>query len=110
MSEELKQLEFQKETNEHFIKRMQLIEKLQNNYAFKKVILEEFCEKECAAYAKASGDANLTKEDRESAMAIAQAAGHLQRFLQVCIRMGLNAQSQMEELNNTIDEVRANND
>ena len=109
MSDELKQLEFQRETNEFFIKRKEMVEKLQNNSLFKKVILEDFCEKECAGYAKASGDPSLSKEDRESAMHMAQAAGHLQRFLSICIRMGMTAEAQMEELEKSITEVRANN-
>lgn len=105
---ELEQLEFQKKTNQEFIERKELIEKLQENPEFKKIILEEFCEKECAAYAKASADPNLSKEDRADALAMAQAAGHLQRFLHVAIRMGIAAENQMKDLDNTIDEVRAN--
>lgn len=105
---ELEQLEIQKKSNLDFIKRKELVERLQNNREFKKVILEDFCEKECAAYAKASADPNLSAEDRADALALAQAAGHLQRYLHVAIRMGVAAENQMAELDKTIDEVRAN--
>lgn len=107
---DLKELEFQRETAEFFIKRKEMIQRLQDNPDFQKVITEEFCEKECAGYAKASGDPSLSKEDRESALQMAQAAGHLQRFLNVCIRMGMTAEGQLTELDTMIEEVRSNND
>lgn len=108
--DELKELEFQRETAEFFIKRKEMIQRLQDNPDFKKVITEEFCEKECAGYAKASGDPSLSKEDRESALQMAQAAGHLQRFLSICIRMGMTAEGQLKEIDTMIEEVRNNND
>jgi len=108
--DELKELEFQRETNEYFIKRKAMVQRLQENPDFQKLIVEDFCEKECAGYAKASGDPSLSKEDRESAMQMAQAAGHLQRFLSICIRMGMTAEGQLKEIDTMIEEVRNNND
>lgn len=107
---DLKELEFQRETLHFFIKRKEMVQRLQANPEFAEVITKEFCEKECAGYAKASGDPSLSKEERDSALQMAQAAGHLQRFLNICIRMGMTAEGQLTELDSMIEEVRSNNE
>ena len=43
-----------------------MVHRLQENPDFQKLIVEDFCEKECAGYAKASGDPSLSKEKFDS--------------------------------------------
>lgn len=85
-----------------------MVLKLSENREFRKVILEDFCEKECARYARASGDPALTPEQRADALAMAQAAGHLKRFLSVQVVVGNTAANTIPEVEAALEEMRAN--
>ena len=86
--------------------RRDLALQLYNNPAFKKLILEEFCVKDCARYAQQSADPALTDRQRADALALAQAAGHLRRFLSVTIQMGYTALNTLTDLENEIEIAR----
>lgn len=79
--------------------------KLEKNADFQKLILDEFCEKECARFARMSGDPALSKENREDALALAQAAGHLRRWLSKTVTMGLQAEGDIVDAEETIVEL-----
>lgn len=99
-------LEKQLEDGKEFIARRDLALKLYNNREFKKLILEEFCTNECARYAQLSADPALGAVERADSMALAQAAGHLRRFLSVVVQMGNNAERTREEIEQAILEAR----
>ena len=80
--------------------------KLSANPEFKSLILERFCVQECARYAQSSGDPALNAEQRADALAMAQAAGHLRRFLSVTVQMGNHAARQVPDLEVAIEEAR----
>lgn len=100
------QLEAQREGNRKQIAARDMALKLNNNREFRKLIIEGFCRDECARYAQLSADPSLKAEERADALALAQAAGHLRRFLSVTIRMGNLAEDQMASLEQAIDEAR----
>lgn len=79
---------------------------LSKNPDFKKLILEEFCVKECARYAQTSADPSLGAVERADALALAQAAGHLKRWLSVTVRMGDVAESDQSNLEEQIEIAR----
>ena len=79
---------------------------LEKNSDFVKLILDGFCERECARFARNSSDPALTKEQREDSLAMAQAAGHLRRWLSVTVRMGMHADNEISEARRTIEEMR----
>lgn len=81
--------------------------KLSGNREFKKLILEGFCGTECARYAQESGDPMLDERQRADAMAMAQAAGHLKRFLSITVVRGNMAADNVQGLNEALDEARA---
>ncbi len=81
--------------------------KLNSNRDFRKLILEEFCVNECARYAQESADPALTPMQRADALAMAQAAGHLRRFLSITILKANTADSQISQIEEAIEEVRA---
>lgn len=83
------------------------VAKLIKNPLFRKIILEEFCTKHCARYVQESGDPLLTAEQRADALAMAQAAGHLRRWLDLAIRIGNNENERLFELQEELDTVRA---
>ena len=99
-------LERQLEEYKKVVERRDLAKKLYNNREFKKVILDDFCITECARYAQSSGDPALTPEQRADALAMAQAAGHLRRYLSVTVQLGNSGEGQIADLEQAILEAR----
>lgn len=66
---------------------------LNKHHDFRKLILEGFCLHEAARYAQESGDPFLTPGQRQDALNMSQASGHLKRFLSITIQMGNMADS-----------------
>ena len=80
--------------------------KLSNNREFRKLILDEFCEKECARYAQNSGNPQFDEATRQDCLGMAQAAGHLKRWLSVQVQMGDQAEREIIDLENALEEAR----
>ena len=81
--------------------------KLSENREFRKLIIEGFLRDEAARYVHISTDPSLSAQDRADALASAQAAGHLKRWLNAIIRMGDAAASGLVEAEQALDEMRA---
>ncbi len=100
-------LEHQLESSKDLINRRQMVVRLRQNPDFRKLILEGFCRDEAARYVQESGDPALDASARADAVAMAQASGHLLRFLHVTHMMGAHAERTREELEEAIAEERA---
>ncbi len=107
MSVTLSQLEKQLNNAKELIAKRELALKLHNNPDFKELILQDFCVTECARYAQASADPALTENQRADSLAIAQAAGHLRRFLSVLIQQADVAERSIPDLEDEIIAARA---
>lgn len=107
---EVERLEKQLADTKLLIQRRELAQRLYANPDFKKLILEEFCVNECARYAQASADPALGPVERADALAIAQSAGHLRRFLSVVIQMANASESTLLDLEEAIEEARREED
>lgn len=83
------------------------VSQLVQNPLFRKVILEQFCTRDCARYVQESGDPLLPEANRADALALAQAAGHLRRWLDLAIRMGDNEKARLFDLQSELDIVRS---
>lgn len=103
---EVTALEKQLEEAKVFIARRDLAVKLYNNPEFKKLIIDEFCGSECARYAQTSADPALDDRQRADALAIAQAAGHLRRYLSVIVTMGNQSEEMLDRLEAEIEMAR----
>lgn len=108
--QEIAGLEYQLAGNKEIVSRAEDVRKLCENRLFRKVILEQFCEKECARYVQESGDPLLTAEQRADALAMAQAAGHIRRWLDISMRLGDQAIGTIERVQEMLDTVRAEPD
>ena len=84
----VQQLETQREAMKQAVEMRQAVQRLTQNADFRKVITEQFMEKECARYVHASSDPALNERNQKDALSIAQAAGHLKRYLSVNTRVG----------------------
>ncbi|MGE8135725.1 hypothetical protein ACQKO5_19130 [Novosphingobium subterraneum] len=100
------ELEQQKVDFNAAIEKRKVLQRLMNNRDFKKLILEDFCVQECARYAQASADPNLSVNERADALALAQSAGHIRRYLNVLDIMGNAAENQMQRLDDAIEDAR----
>lgn len=105
---QIEALEQQLSDSRLLIEHRDMILKLSGNREFRKVILEGFCEKECARYARQSGDPMLSALERADALAMAQAAGHLKRFLSIQVQIGNTAHNTIPDIEIQLDELRAN--
>lgn len=81
--------------------------RLQNNPDFKKVINEGFMLYEAARYAQESGDPALTPTQRQDALNMAQASGHLKRFLSISVVMANEADNSLRGAEAEIENLRA---
>lgn len=99
---EVSQLESQLAGTKQLVHLRDLALKLNKNPEFKELILNQFCVHECARYAQVSGDPAVSERDRADALAMSQAAGHLRRYLSVCVQMGNVAERDVEELEQNI--------
>ena len=103
-------LEGQLADAKELVARKDRVIRLSNNNDFKSIIMDEFCVRECARYAQSSADPALGENERADALAMAQAAGHLRRFLSVVIQMGRQAEGQMHSIEEALVEARAEED
>lgn len=106
MSNTVEALERQLAGQKELIEHQKMLHRLLNNRDFKKLILDEFCTKECARYAQLSADPDLTEVQRADSIATAQAAGHLRRWIQVKILMGNGAESSLPALEAELEQAR----
>jgi len=83
------------------------VRKLLGNKLFRDVILQKFCVEHCARYVQESGDPLLSAENRADALNMAQAAGHLRRWLDLGIRMGESEAGLLPSIQEELDTVRA---
>lgn len=104
---EVSQLEKQLADTKTLVARRDMALKLSKNSDFRKLILEEFCVQEAARYVQASADPALGATERADALAIAQASGHLKRYLSVIVQMGSVAERDLVTLQEAIEEARA---
>lgn len=104
---EIRNLERQAENARQAVEQRDAIVKLTSLPEFRKLIVEGFCKDECARFTHMSSDPNLSVQDRADALASAQAAGHLKRWINGLILMGNRAEQDIVEVNAMIEEIRA---
>lgn len=100
------QLEQQQDQAKTLVERRQMALRLAQNPDFRRLILDEFCLQEAARYVHSSADPALTAEQRQDALNIAQASGHLKRFLSVTVQMGAHAERTLPELEEALAQAR----
>lgn len=77
-------------------------DRLLQNEDFKKVFLEYFMVEQCARNAQMSCDLNLKELERQACLELAQAAGHVQRFINMVLRRGDSAQQTIRDIDEEI--------
>ena len=103
-------LENQKTQAKELIARREAAIRLHSNPDFKKLIVDGFMLEEAARYVQLSQDPSLEPHQQTDALRLAQASGHLKRFLQVTIQLGNTAEGEMGDLDEMIEEARIQED
>ena len=101
------QLEDRREELVKLADRAESLDRLAKNKDFKKIILEDFMVNDCSRYAQESADPLLEPHHRADALAMAQAAGHLKRYLQINRQMSRKASMDIVSIDEAIEEMRA---
>ena len=100
-------LEKQQTDAKVLVDRRQTALRLYKNKDFRSLIMDGFCLHDAARYAQESGDPLLTPEQRADALNMAQASGHLRRWLSLCVQMGAHAEREMSNIEEALNEARA---
>ena len=104
---EIQELVAQKEDLKAQVELRDQILKLSANHEFRKVIHEEFFQKEAGRLVRIGGDPSLDKQQRQDAIDMALATGHLQRFLSANVQIGNRAEQTIFEIDAALEELRA---
>lgn len=106
----VERLEKQRELSLSLIEQREMANRLLGNADFRKLIMEEYMVNEAARYVQLSGDPALTVEQRADALAMAQATGHLKRWIDVQEKMANQAENDLASLDEMIAEARVEED
>jgi hypothetical protein len=102
----IKRIEMEVEKFKELVARKDQVTKLLANKDFEDFILKYFCVEECARYVCASVDANLGEDERRDALAVAQSAAHLKRFLNITMKLGEDAEEAIKAAEEELAELR----
>lgn len=100
------QLEQQLKNAKELVARRDLALRLSQNHDFRKLILEDFILTESARLVAQSADPALDDKMQKDAMSMAQAGGHLKRYLSMMVRMGDTAEDDIVQIEATMAELR----
>jgi hypothetical protein len=92
---------------EILIGRRRMALKLSENLEFRKLILEDYCVTEAARLVQLSADPIMPHNERADALAMAQATGHLKRYLSMMVQMGAHSERELPQLQAQLDEMRS---
>lgn len=104
------ELEEMKTERQAQIERGKMAQRLANNRDFKKLMLEEFLIQDTARLAHICTDPRMTREQRDDALEMVKASGHLKRFLEMTNQMALNAARECEQIDTEIELMRQEED
>ncbi len=82
------------------------VQKLRVLPEFRKVIVEDFMQKEVVRNMALAGDPSASAEIRSDCLAMAYAGGHLHRYMDVQLAMARQAEHDLKEHKDLLDELR----
>lgn len=102
---EVQQLKDSIEYNQKLVDRYEKLVKLQDNPLFKELIMDGFCKDCIAEYLSVSVNGRLPQGARENAEGVAKAGAYLNNWFQIVEQQGLQAQSDIEQAKETIEQI-----
>jgi hypothetical protein len=98
-------LEQQVKDNRKLVQLKDAALKLNGNREFRALIREEYLVQEAARTVQLSTDPRLNDKQRADALGMAQATGHLKRFLQITEQMGYAAEKDIADCEEQLAEI-----
>lgn len=103
---DLLQLERQRQEIAELVELRDAALRLSENRDFRKLFIDLYFKDEAARLVQVSSDPIITKEQREDALAMAQATGHTKRYLSMIVLRGNTVAGDIEDLELQIEEAR----
>lgn len=107
---QIEALEQQLKDAKELVARRDLALRLGQNRDFRKLILEDFIITEASRLVAQSADPVLSAKEQQDALNMAQAGGHLKRYLSMMVMMGNSAESSIPDIEQALIEVRSEGD
>jgi len=104
---ELQDLEQGIKDAEDLVSRRNMAIKLAGNHEFKTLFLDHYFTTEAARLVQLSADPILDSNKRADALAMAQATGHMKRYLSMMVQMGAVADRELPDMHAALDELRS---
>lgn len=80
--------------------------RLSENTDFRHIIEKEFMTEDALRLARGIGDPSLDTKQQADMISMAAASGHLKRFLSARVQMGFQAERNIEEIDEQLEELR----
>lgn len=107
LEQQLAQSQSEVEAAKQKVEFAERVMRLLNNSDFKAVIMDEFIVKEAANLVHQSADPILKPDQRADSLSMAQATGHLKRWLRVQLQIAEHARSVIAANEEFIEDLRA---
>ena len=104
---DIKEVELSIEHAKGMVMRGHMAQRLAANSDFKKLVLEGYFVEEAARLAHLSSDPNIPEEVRAFVMRDLNGVGAFKRYLSAIVQMGLQAETELQEQMETLDEIRS---
>lgn len=105
--QEIQELELTIEAAREIVERGNMATRLADNPDFKKIIMEGFFRDEAARLVHLVSDPSLPEGDRSHIQNAIQGIGYLKRYLSTMVQMGVNAEREINESRETLEEIRS---
>ena len=102
---EVTELNKQLESSRELVELKNAVLRLSDNKDFRELVILGFCRDEAAANVKLSGNMHMEKDNRDNALAIAQAAGHFERYMSQMMVEGMNAERIIPQIEKQLQEL-----
>lgn len=99
-------LEALRKEYEEGLKLGESLERLMRNRDFKKVIQDGFLKDNAARSVKISTNIRMSQEQREAALATAQAAGYLEQYMESILQLHAKAENDIKAIDEALLEIR----
>lgn len=103
---EIAEIQQQLDNAKEVVEQKNKIERLMRNHDFKDLIVDGFMRDESARLVGLSADPSLDAKDQRDCLSMAQAGGHLKRYVNVMIQQGYTAEREIPNIEAALEEMR----
>lgn len=105
--QEIQELELSIEAAREIVERGNMAARLAHHPDFKKIVMDGFFRDEAARLVHLLSDPNLPEKDRAHVQNAINGVGYLKRYLHSLVQMGVVAEKEIAQGEETLEEIRA---